>query len=85
MGEYEDLLNEARKLVGVAMSKVQNASTLIHDFGQSKPLNILYKELRASEMLLNFYTGMVKALPKEGYEIATPQSINAYHNLKSEK
>lgn len=81
MNDYEELLDEARKLVGVARSKVQNASTLIHDFGKSKPLNILYKELRASEMLLNYYTGIAKTLPKEGYEIATPQSIKSYFNL----
>jgi len=80
---YDELLNEARKHVAVAMSDVQNASTLIHDFDKSKPLNILYKELRASYMLLCFYTGNLKELPKDGYEIATPQSINAYTNLNT--
>ena len=83
--QYDELLNSARKAVGLAMCDVQNASTLIHNFSKSKPLNILYKELRASEMLLNYYTGISKELPKEGYEIATPQSINAYHNLATNK
>ena len=82
---YEELLNEARKLVGAAVSKVQNASTVAHDFDKSKPLNILYKELRASEILLSFYTGTINDLPKEGFEIATPQSIMAYHNLNPKK
>jgi len=82
---YEETLNEARKLLGAAMSKVQNASTMIHDFDKSKPLNILYKELRASYMLLSFYTCETDELPEEGYEITTPQSIKAYHNLNTKK
>jgi hypothetical protein len=72
---YEETLNEARKLLGAATSKVQNASTMIHDFNKSKPLNILYKELRASYMLLSLYTGETNSLPERGYEILTPQSI----------
>ena len=83
LAEYEELLNSARKAVGFAMMDVQNASTLIHNFNKSKPLNILYKELRAGYMLLCHYTGDLKELPEDGYEIVTPQSINAYHNLAS--
>uniref|UniRef100_A0A6M3JFG3 Uncharacterized protein n=1 Tax=viral metagenome TaxID=1070528 RepID=A0A6M3JFG3_9ZZZZ len=83
--EYNESLQHARKLVGTAMSDVQDASNLIHNFDKSNPLNILYKELRASYMLLSIYTGDIKELPKDGYEIITPQSIQAYHNLNSEE
>ena len=81
--EYTKSLTEAKQLVGAGMSHVQNASTQIHDFDKSKPLNLLYKELRASFMLLSYYAGDIENLPKEGYEIATPQSIKAYHNLNT--
>ena len=81
MNTYDELLNEARKQISSAMSNVQNASNLVKDFNKNKPLNILYKELRASEALLNFYTGISKNLPKQDYEVVTPQSIQAFHNL----
>ncbi len=76
--EFNKLLNEARRLVRVASANVQKASTLCHDFDKSKPLNILYKELRASNILLDYYTGAIKQLPKDGYEVITPQSIRIY-------
>jgi hypothetical protein len=83
---FEKTLHNAAQHLGVAMSEVDKASRLARGFENSKPLNILYKELRAGVMLLDKYLGKVEKLPSRGYEVPTPTSINTYINLnRSEK
>jgi len=78
----EELKNALRN-IEVASTLVQKASTQIGDFSKSKPLNILYKELRASACLLMCYVGDKQAedLITQELEVAKPQSISAYINM----
>ena len=78
-------IKEALRHIEVASILVHNASCKANDFNQSKPLNILYKELRASIYLLLCYTGdkQAKELVKQELGIDTPFSIIAYVNLNS--
>ena len=75
-----DELKNALRYIEVASSLVHNASTTIGDFSKSKPLNILYKELRASAYLLMCYVGekQAESLIQQELEVARPQSISAY-------
>ena len=81
-----DKLKNAKRHIEVAMSEVQNASIMELGFDLSKPLNILYKELRAAEWLLMIYLGDksiadLKIISEHGIEVVTPQSIQAFLNL----
>jgi len=80
-----DKLKEALRHIEVASIFVQEASTEQGDFSKSKPLNILYKELRASAYLLMCYAGDKQAgeLIKQDLEIALPQSIKAFLNMNT--
>lgn len=76
-------LKEALRYVQVASTLVQKASTKVGDFDKSKPLNILYKELRASAYLLMCYTGekQAKDIIQQDLEVSQPSSITAYINM----
>ena len=80
--ELQDKLRRATGNLLAAQIQIHEVSNSDIGFDRSKPLNVLYKELCASQMLLLVYTGD-KEINEISIDIAEPTSIRIFKNVNT--